>query len=73
MFEWTPPNYVPYEFFDEVKRTVEEEFAVLSSYIELGTPTFIISTTETKKPFKRLATKMKHRGCLLYTSPSPRD
>lgn len=64
MAEWAPPNYVSYEFFDEFKRTVEEEFAVLSSYIELGTPTFIISTTETKKPFKRLATKMKHRGYL---------
>ena len=62
MFRWTPPHYIPYEFFDEIKRSVEEEFTVLSSYIELGAPTFIISTTETKKPFKRLATKMKYRG-----------
>ena len=61
MFEWTPPHY---EFFDEIKRSVEEEFTVLNSYIELGTPTFVISTTETKKPFKRLATKMKYRGYL---------
>lgn len=64
MFRWTPPHYIPYEFFDEIKKSVEEEFTVLSSYIELGTPTFIISTTETKKPFKRLATKMKSRGYL---------
>jgi len=61
---WPPPQYIPYGVFDEIKALVEEEFTILSSYIELGTPTFIIAATETKGRFKRLAMKMKQRGYL---------
>lgn len=56
------PQYQPPTLFLKVRDLVESEFKVQDAYLEFGVPTFVIANVPTKKPFKRLALKMKRQG-----------